>query len=110
MNEDLPASQEEEEEAFYPELTETSKPHDKEETKEGFKHHSDDEDDTIKRYREGMNTSLGKHRVEIGNEESGDEGLNDRSGKQKPGVRKKGYTNPWDLEVTGRGTGPTKIK
>jgi hypothetical protein len=46
-----------------------------------------------------MNSSLGQHKVNIDIDE---EGLNDRSGKPKAGARKKGYTNPWDIEVTGR--------
>ena len=46
----------------------------------------------------------GQHKVNLGQDESDEDGLNDRSGKPAP--RKKGqYTNPWDLEVTGRAGG-----
>jgi hypothetical protein len=63
-----------------------------EEGKEIRVNNQEEEEDTIKRYRDGMNSSVGRHRVDFDAEDaSSDEGLNDRSGKPKPGARKKQY-------------------
>jgi glycerol-3-phosphate cytidylyltransferase-like family protein len=61
----------------------------------------DDGEDTIQRYKTGMmSMNAGKRQTQVKFEDDEDE-FNQR-GSGLPMPRNKGYSNPWDLEVSGR--------